>query len=416
MMKQKLSSALIVLIFVIVAAMPALAMQQNTAETGTPFMHTFITNVRSGNGKGPGGGSGGPAPSGPTSYPAYTPGQIFHAYNYSATYNGAGETIAIIDAYGSPSIQNDVKVFDTQFNLPAIKLTVLTPFGKVGRNSGWALETSLDVEWSHAMAPSASILLIEAPSASTTYLITDSINYIVNHTNANVVSMSWGAAESGLTASELSQYSATFAYAASHGVILVAASGDSGANDGTTSPTVNYPASDPSVVGAGGTTLLLTGITATSATYSSEYAWNSSGGGISNYFPEPSYQSAAHINASGRAVPDVSYDANPNTGFWIYDSTSYEGLKGWIQVGGTSASSPQWAAIFTEVQQYKSSKTFNGTNVLSSLYTVYSISAEYASAFHDITVGYNGAYSAGAGYDEVTGIGSPNVGALIEYL
>ena len=412
-MKQKLSSALIVIIFVIVAAMPALAVQQNTAAAGTPFMHTFITSVRAGNGKGPSGGS---SSSGPTSYPAYTPGQIFHAYNYSANYNGTGETIAIIDAYGSPSIQNDVKVFDSQFNLPPIKLTVLSPFGKVGRNAGWALETSLDVEWSHAMAPNASILLIEAPSASTTYLITDSINYIVNHTHANVVSMSWGAAESGLTASELSQYSSTFAYAASHGVIMVAASGDSGANDSTSSPTVNYPASDPSVVGAGGTTLQLANINSTSATYSYEYAWNSSGGGISTYFPEPSYQSAAHINASRRAVPDVSYDANPNTGFWIYDSTTYEGLKGWIQVGGTSASSPQWAAIFTEVQQYKGSTTFNGTNVLSSLYSVYSSSTEYASAFHDITIGYNGYYYAGTGYDEVTGIGSPNVGALMEYL
>jgi subtilase family serine protease len=415
-MSRKLVSALIVLVFAMVAAMPLVATHQNTEMTEGAIMHTFITSVSPGNGKGPNGGPGGPGSSTPATYPAYTPGQIFSAYNYSATYKGSGETIAIIDAYGSPSIQNDVKVFDTQFGLPSINLTILTPFGKVGRNSGWALETSLDVEWSHAMAPDANILLIEAPSASTTYLITDSINYIVNHTDANVVSMSWGAAESGLTSSELSQYSSTFAYAENHGLILVAASGDSGANDGTTSPTVNYPASDPSVVGAGGTTLQLTDITATSASYSYEYAWNSSGGGVSGFFPEPSYQSNAGISAAGRAVPDVSYDANPNTGFWIYDSTTYEGLKGWIEVGGTSASSPQWAAIFTEAQQKLGSLVFNGVNVHSELYSVYSNGAEYAAAFHDITVGYNGYYYAGPGYDEVTGIGSPDVGALIGYL
>ena len=416
-MGRKLISALTVLIFVMMAAIPLVATQQNTSMTGETIMHTFITGVSSGNGKGPSGGPGGPGSSGPSSYPAYTPGQIFSAYNYSAKYRGNRETIAIIDAYGSPSIQNDVNVFDSQFSLPSISLTILTPFGKVGRNSGWALETSLDVEWSHAMAPNASILLIETPSASSTYLITDSVNYVVNHTSANVVSMSWGTAESGLTASELAQYSSTFAYAENHGLILVAASGDSGANDGTSSPTVNYPASDPSVVGAGGTTLNLKDITSTSATYSYEYAWNSSGGGVSSYFHLPSYQSGAGITASGRAVPDVSYDANPNTGFWIYDSTTYEGLKGWIQVGGTSASSPQWAAIFAEAQQALGTTSFNGANVHHDLYSVYSSSStEYAAAFHDITIGYNGYYYAGSGYDEVTGIGSPNVGALIKYL
>ncbi len=167
-MGRKLISALTVLIFVMMAAIPLVATQQNTSMTGETIMHTFITGVSSGNGKGPSGGPGGPGSSGPSSYPAYTPGQIFFAYNYSAKYRGNRETIAIIDAYGSPSIQNDVNVFDSQFSLPSISLTILTPFGKVGRNSGWALETSLDVEWSHAMAPNASILLIEAPSASST--------------------------------------------------------------------------------------------------------------------------------------------------------------------------------------------------------------------------------------------------------
>lgn len=355
--------------------------------------------------------------SAPTTYPGYIPIQIWDGYQYTSngSYNssyGSGETIAIIDAYGSPSISSDVNTFDSAFNLPAINLQIVHPFGKVSRNSGWALETSLDVEWSHAMAPAAKIVLIETPSASNTYLINDAVNYAYNVTHANVISMSWGEAQSDLTSAELSQYSSIFSYVASHGVIPVAASGDSGASDGTSTITVNYPSTDPSVVSAGGTSIILNNPTSTGASYGSEYAWNSSGGGISNYFTEPSYQSSAGINASGRATPDVSYDANPNTGVWIYDTTNYEGLSGWIQVGGTSASAPQWSAIFADIQNIDGYGSINGVNVHQVLYKIYS-SLDYSTAFHDITVGYNGYYYAGPGYDEVTGIGSPVVYQLI---
>ncbi|MHB1507923.1 MAG: S53 family peptidase [Cuniculiplasma sp.] len=358
--------------------------------------------------------------SSPSSYPGYIPIQIWQAYNYTSTgaYNtnyGNGETIAIVDAYGSPTISSDVNTFDQQFGLPAINLQIVQPFGKVSRNSGWALETSLDVEWAHAMAPAAKIVLIETPSASNTYLINDAINYAYNTTHANVVSMSWGEAESQVSSSSLAQYHSIFSYVASHGVILVAASGDSGANDGTSSPTVNYPASDPSVVAAGGTTLYIKGATSSGGSYGTEYAWNSSGGGVSSYFSEPSYQSAAGISLSGRGVPDVSYDANPNTGVWVYDSTGDQGLKDWIQVGGTSAASPQWAAIFADAQAIDGSSSINGGNVHSLLYTIYD-SSNYQNDFHDITLGYNGAYYAGTGYDEVTGIGSPIVDNLITNL
>jgi len=356
----------------------------------------------------------------PTTYPAYIPIQIWKAYQYTSNGNynssyGKGEIIAIIDAYGSPTIVNDVNYFDNYFGLPKINLTVVQPFGKVSKNGGWALETSLDVEWAHAMAPAASIVLIETPSASNTYLINDAINYAVNVTHANVVSMSWGEAESDLTSSQLAQYDSVFHYAATHGVILVAASGDNGANDSTSSPTVDYPSADPNVVGAGGTTLILKNLSSTTATYSSEYAWNSSGGGISTYFPEPSYQSNAGISLSGRGVPDVSYDANPNTGVWIYDTTPYQGIDGWGEVGGTSAAAPQWAAIFADAQSIHGFTNINGQNVHNLLYSIYS-SSSYSSAFHDITVGYNGWYYAGPGYDEVTGIGSPVVYELLNLL
>ncbi len=368
----------------------------------------------------PKGGGGGGTPSAPTTYPGYIPIQIWGAYQYTSNgaYNsnyGSGETIAIIDAYGSPSITTDVAAFDSAFNLPAINLQVLHPFGKVSRNAGWALETSLDVEWAHSMAPGAKIVLIETPSASDTYLINDAVNYAVNTTHANVISMSWGQAESSMTAANLAAEHDVFNYAASHGVILVGASGDNGANDGTSSPTVDYPSADPAVVGAGGTSLVIKNPTSTGGSWGTEYAWNSSGGGVSSYFSEPSYQSSNGITLAGRGVPDVSYDANPNTGVWVYDTTIYQGQSGWIQVGGTSAAAPQWAAIFADAQGIDGSASLNGNTVHALLYGIYS-SSNYAKAFHDITIGNNGAYSATVGYDEVTGIGSPIVYNLIPLL
>ena len=360
---------------------------------------------------------GGGGSSAPTTYPGYIPIQIWDGYQYTSNgaYNsnyGSGEVIAVIDAYGSPTISSDVKTFDSTFGLPAINLQIVQPFGKVSRNSGWALETSLDVEWAHAMAPAAKIVLIETPSASNTYLINDAVNYAYNVTHANIISMSWGEAQSGLTSAELAQYSSIFYYVASHGAIPVASSGDNGATDGTSSITVDYPSTDPSVVSAGGTSLVLNNPTSGGASYGYETAWNSSGGGISTYFPEPSYQSGAGISASGRATPDVSYDANPNTGVWVYDTTTYEGSSGWIQVGETSASAPQWSAIFADIQSIDGVSAINGANVHQVLYSIYS-STDYGTAFHDITSGYNGYYYAGPGYDEVTGIGSPVVYELI---
>lgn len=365
-----------------------------------------------GNGGHGGGGGGGSPPGAPTTSPPYSPSQIRSAYGFSSSFNASGETIAIIDAYGSPSIQSDLNSFDSAYGLPAITIHIVQLGSKhISKNAGWALETSLDVEYAHAMAPLAKIVLIETSSASSSSLITSAVNYAYNTTHANVVSMSWGLAESQMTSSQLSAYDSTFQYVAQHGMILVAASGDSGANDGTSGPTVNFPAASPYVVGVGGTTL--TASTSGGTTTYQRTAWSSSGGGVSQYFGEPTYQSTNNIKIGGRGVPDVSYDANPNTGVWIYDTTSYEGLSGWIGVGGTSAGAPQWAAIFAEAQHANSS--LNGSNVLAALYSVYN-SSSYNPAFHDITSGSNGAYTATTGYDEVTGIGSPNVSILIPLL
>ncbi len=349
---------------------------------------------------------------------AYTPSEIRAAYSYSSASSakGSGETIAIIDAYGSSSLSSDLACFDQTFGLPSASLKVVQPFGTVhGKNSGWGLETSLDVEWAHAMAPGASILLIITPSSSLTYLVNDAIPYAVSH-GASIISMSWGAAESSLGCATETSEATYFASAASQGTIPVAASGDSGANDGTSQPTVDYPAADPSVVGAGGTALTTT----SSNAWSSEVVWNdasgATGGGVSRCFSEPGYQSSHSITVTtpagtaspnGRAVPDVAYDASPYTGFWVYDTSGY---SGWVQVGGTSAASPQWAAIFADALSAGDSG-LDGSTVHSQLYGLLG-----TNNVRDISSGSNGYYSASSGYDACTGVGTPVESGIVAAL
>ncbi len=366
-----------------------------------------------------GGGHGGstscvttlPSPTGV----AYTPGQVQTAYQYNSTATGAGETIAIIDAYGSPTLASDVSCFDAQFGLLAPSLQIVEPFGHVhGSNSNWGLETSLDVEWAHAMAPAATILLIITPGSSLTYLIDDAVPYAVSH-GANIISMSWGAAESSSSCSTWQSESSYFSSAVNAGVIPVASSGDSGAYDGTSAPTVSYPAADPNVVGVGGTALTLT----SSNAWNGEVVWNdaygSSGGGVSSCFSEPSYQSSAGIVVTssagsvapaGRSVPDVAYNADVLTGYWVYDTS---GFSGWVQVGGTSAGSPQWSAILADARS--SGTSVDGSSVHGSLYGLIG-----ASNLHDITLGNNNYYYASSGYDATTGVGTPVEGSLLPVL
>ncbi len=376
----------------------------------SPLFHLIPT--KGGHGGGGGGGSGSctstlPTPNGV----AYTPSEIQTAYHYNTAAKGTGQTIAIIDAYGDSSISSDLACFDQVMNLPAPpSLTVTAIGGKIhGSNSGWAMETALDVEYAHAMAPGANLLLLETPSASLTYLINDAVPYAAGH--ANVISMSWGSAESSLGCSTEAAESSYFTNAAGLGAILVGASGDGGANDGTSSPTVDYPAADPSVVGAGGTDLTTT----SSYAWSGETVWNdasgATGGGVSTCFSEPSYQSSVGVQITtasgsttpaGRAVPDVAYDASPYTGFWVW-----VGGK-WNQVGGTSDAAPQWAGIFADARS--AGVSVDGSNVHSAIYGLPS------SALHDITVGNNGHYYASAGYDACTGVGSPDESAVISGL
>jgi len=256
---------------------------------------------------------------------------VFTTDGHSVGADGAGETIAIVDAYGDPDIASDLETFDANFGITndnasgQFVLTVATPEGAVQTNAGWATEESLDVEWAHAIAPEANILLVEAPAATTGSLM-DAVTWAASQTGVAAVSMSWG--DSPEFAGETA-YDKDFTTPSGHsGVTFVAASGD----DGET----NYPSTSPNVLAVGGTTLTVD----SSGNWISEIPWSDSGGGISRY--------------EGTSKPDVAYDADPDSGFLVYDSIPYEGSYGWQVVGGTSAGTPQWAAIIALADQGRS--------------------------------------------------------------
>ena len=374
----------------------------------------------------------------------YTPAQIEKAYGFSsiklsngATADGAGQTIAIVDAYSDPVIAADVNVFDTEFDLPAINLKVVSQTGSTSSlpksNAGWAGEISLDVEWAHAIAPGATILLVEATSDSTDDLMT-AVNYARNATGVSIVSLSWGGSEffdwgnGGESDSQLT-YDADFTTPSGHqGVTFVAAAGDSGAQSG-----VQWPASSPNVLSVGGTTLYTSDST---GTYDSEDGWTGTSSGYSQVEAEPAYQDAVQ-DSGERTVADVSYDADPNTGFPIYDSVTDAGVSGWQEIGGTSAGAPQWAALVAIADQGRVANnlgTLDGASqTLPTLYSLYSAPgttdySSYTTDFNDVSSGGGNTYrfrwggqgnsagSAGPGYDLVTGLGTPIANNLVDAL
>lgn len=367
----------------------------------------------------------GAATSAPT---GFSPADMQNYYAFTGLYNpssatgapvtGTGQVIAIVDAYDDPTIASDLQQFSAHWGLQTMKTggcTVGTGsnppcFQKVyaqrkpPSNGGWALEIALDVEWAHAIAPGADILLVEARSSSLSDLL-GAVTVAKGYAAVHVVTMSWGAGE-------FSSESLYDSYFNKTGVMFVASSGDSG------SPL--WPGASPNVVGAGGTmqTQLVTNGTCVMSS-GRECAWNdqylgytySSGGGLSSYEPQPSYQSGFGISSSGRrGIPDVAYYADINPGVAVYDTTSDNGQTGWFAVGGTSAASPQWAALFALADQLRS--RFGLAPLpggYQSPYPLYSVAhASYGATFNDVRQGCNttGACAA-SGYDLVTGIGSP---------
>lgn len=337
----------------------------------------------------------------------FTPAKVRRAYGFDTLANqGEGMIVAIVDAYDNPKIESDLGVFSKTFSLPPCTTAngcftkLYASGGKPRGDAGWSLEMALDVEWVHAIAPKARIMLVEAASANFNDLMT-AVDVAVQR-GASVVSMSFGAGEFSGEKSLDSHFTAP-------GVTFVASSGDSGSG-------VEYPAASPYVVSVGGTTLSVDA----SGNYVGESAWSGSGGGVSGQEPEPWGQSAWPIPVAGsRGVPDVSYNGNPSSGFAVYDSVTYQGRSGWFQVGGTSAGAPQWAAL---VAIAKSMRAAAGKGRLGGTYdSLYAAGkSAYGSDFHDVTTGANGncgAICAASGsYDYVTGLGSPQAPALVQAL
>jgi subtilase family serine protease len=337
-----------------------------------------------------------------------TPAQLTAAYGLDSIYfstasgpvkgDGSGQVIALIEAYHDPSLRSDLMTFDREFNLPdPPQLIVANQAGSI-TNSGWALEESMDVEWAHAIAPAATILVVEAHSQSRQSLIA-AVN-AARHTPGTVaISMSWGFNETPTEA----QYNSVFTTPPGHrGITFFAASGDSGQTGGA-----EWPAVSPTVVSVGGTMLNLS----FSGHYQSETAWADSSGGLSRFEREPGFQRL--VQGTGkRGTPDVAFDGDPDTGVRVYQSSLFSGGGSWEVVGGTSLGAPAWAAIVAIADQGRAlagkPALEGGTQTLPTLYTVPS------SDFNVVPpLGSRTSAAVAAGTNPYTGRGTPNGPPLV---
>ncbi|MGA2796904.1 MAG: S53 family peptidase [Thermoguttaceae bacterium] len=314
----------------------------------------------------------------------YTPAEIRQAYGFSnISATGTGQTIAIVDAYDDPNVLSNLKTFDATYGLPDPVFQKVSQSGSQTKlpkaDSGWGMEIALDVEWAHAVAPAAKILLVEANSSYLTDLLA-AVDYASSA--AKVVSMSWGSSE---FSSETS-FDSHFSPQLYPGVTFVASSGDSGGK-------TIWPAVSPNVLGVGGTSLTIVSSASGVYSYGGEKTWSGSGGGYSQFEKEPTWQYA--VQSTGRrSSPDVSFDANPNTGFAVYDTYGY---RGWYVIGGTSAGAPQWAGLIAIVNQVRAGNGLASlTNTVSSLYAL-DTQKSYATDFRDVTSGTAGRNGAGTG-------------------
>ena len=334
-----------------------------------------------------------------------TPTDVKTAYHLP--YTGGTGTIAIISAYHHASIASDLSNFSAEFLLPNCstksKCLEIHSMGTSAKtDSGWDLETALDTEWSHAIAPLAKILVVEAKSTSGTDLM-KAVDYAAKRSDAVSVSMSWGGGEFPGETKLDSHFSSNTSPNSTHRhLAFFASSGDDGAG-------ASWPAISPNVIAVGGTSLTMSHIKNLLPSFVSEKAWTGSGGGVSAYENEPAYQVDYSIPRSNskRAIPDVSYAADPDHGFSVYHSSSHSTnpktiatSKNWYVIGGTSAGAPQWAAI----------QALGSGVTLSALYSDKS-SVANSSYFRDIVSGKNGSCvyycEARRRYDYVTGLGSP---------
>ena len=258
------------------------------------------------------------------------------------------------------TLPSDLQTFDRAFDLPDPPRIIVANQAGSATNSGWALEESMDVEWAHAIAPGATILVVEAHSQSRQSLIT-AVNSARNTPGVTVISMSWGFSETWNEA----KYNRVFTTPPGHrGITFFAASGDSGAAGGA-----EWPSVSPTVVSVGATTLNLS----FSGHYLGETAWVDSSGGLSRYQREPGFQRL--VQGTGkRSTPDVAFDGDPDTGVRVYQTSLYGGQGSWEVVGGTSLGAPAWAAIIAIADQGRALKgkgSLDGaTQMLPTLYAL----------------------------------------------
>ncbi len=378
-----------------------------------------------------------------TGVDCYTPYQFRVAYGVEALmqkgFTGKGQTVVDIVSFGSPTLQQDMDAFDQHFGLPPIKIQIFNPLGTRAFDpsnkdmTGWAGETTLDVQIIHAIAPDAGIVVLTSPISETEGTIglpqfRQLQQYALDHHLGSIVSQSWGASEVTLKDAagqqEIQKWDAFFQKATTQqGVTFLSSSGDNGATDyidlqaTKLSPkaTTSFPADEPWVTSVGGTSMIRNGTTI------QEKVWNSdgggSGGGLSDFFTAPSFQKALPASAQSllknrRGVPDVAGDADPLTGMAFYQDGT------WSLTGGTSASAPLWAGLIAIANQMAGHPL---GFINPGLYKL-SQSSNYMQDFHDITNGNNSVnykgvtipgYSAVPGWDPVTGLGTPNAEKLL---
>jgi kumamolisin len=315
---------------------------------------------------------------------------------YSTTNDAVAgaRAIAIVDAYHDATAMGDLTVFSQQFGLPVPTASTFQVIFASGNqppiNSGWNLEESLDIEWAHAMAPNATIYLVEAASNSNADLLTavSMANQLLAHGSpaGGEVSMSWGG-------SEFSGETSLDSYFTQNGVVYFASAGDA--------PGVIWPSASPNVISTGGTSISRNPV---SGNFQTELAWQLTGGGPSAYEPIPSYQSGiAGVIGSSRGTPDVASVADPTTGLWVYCSVSSCGYgSAWLIVGGTSAAAPVWAGIVNSEGRFAASSATE----LKQNYSNLGNSAWFTDIVNGSCGPYQG-YFAAKGWDFCSGVGSP---------
>jgi subtilase family serine protease len=393
----------------------------------------------------------------------YAPAQLQRAYDLAPLFarhdDGRGQTIAIVDSFGSPTVQHDLDVFDRTYGLPAAKLAVIQPAGPVPRYDsanadevGWAGETELDVEWAHVMAPGADILLVTTPTSEkegTTGFpeIVTAEKYVIDNHLATVISQSFGATEETFPSPD-ALYALRGAYedAYVNGVTVLAAAGDSGATDNTVAndlyshAVTSWPDSDPLVTGVGGTKLTLN---AAGDRTAPDVVWNDTydtkvqqymagdhgpnalagGGGRSIMFARPGYQwPVASVVGDQRGVPDVSMSAACGGAVNVYQSFAGQ-PAGWYPTCGTSEATPLFAGIVVLAAQ----RAGHPLGLINP--ALYAMSEAHAPGIIDVTAGDNTVsftqqnqqytvqgFAARPGYDLVSGVGTVDGAAFVPQL